>query len=172
MARPKKPYNRRCKKCGALVAKGQTVHQHCPKASRCKHCGRILSKTKKHQCASVDAQGPRKCKECRKPLSNKGYARWKKRCPQCEKRHWRAKERALRRALKKQFGGCCCRCGYDRCFAALDFHHKRKRAIYKKQQAAWLNKGTVKVQEVRDHPERFLLLCANCHREEHNGEEV
>ena len=61
---------------------------------RCAACGQINPRPD-HKCASVDAKGPRDCRDCAKRLSNTGYERWKTRCGPCEKR-WRDNERLLR----------------------------------------------------------------------------
>jgi hypothetical protein len=60
--------------------------------------------------------------------------------------------------LKTEFGGKCFRCGYDTCSYALDFHHIDGREG---------KSGSTNIQEVVEHPERFELVCANCHRELH-----
>ena len=66
----------------------------------------------------------------------------------------------------------CAKCGYDKCFAAIDFHHIHP------------NTKTYNVGELFHHRafneknKRILLeelkkcipLCANCHRELHFGE--
>lgn len=64
-------------------------------------------------------------------------------------------------AVLEQWGGACRRCGYSRCNRALQFHHKDP-----SQKA-----GRVTVREAREHPERFELLCANCHFEEHDAQD-
>lgn len=69
-----------------------------------------------------------------------------------------------RRKLIAQFGGGCQRCGYDRCIRALQFHHKDPSEKY-----LWSKSGRVAPAEVEAHPERFILLCANCHFEEHDA---
>lgn len=64
-----------------------------------------------------------------------------------------------RNALIDKFGGACQQCGYTRCRRALHFHH-----VVARQGKS----GKVDLQEVASHPERFALLCANCHIEEHD----
>jgi hypothetical protein len=70
-----------------------------------------------------------------------------------------------KRELVERFGGKCQRCGYDRCMRALQFHHADDS---EKKQWAGARKGSATWAEVNAHPERFLLLCANCHFEEHD----
>lgn len=128
---------------------------------RCSQCGQLVSPGKQHACASVDLCGQRFCNQCGVPLKNEGYERWKRSCPRCEKKRWRDKERAERASLKAAFGGQCQICGYSRCQTALQFHHRNGR---RQDQG----RGSVKVREVRLYPERFELLCANCHFETHH----
>jgi hypothetical protein len=68
-----------------------------------------------------------------------------------------------RQRLVAEFGGRCERCGYNRCLSALQFHHRD--ASEKKKWS--YGRGHAAVLEIKGHPDRFLLLCANCHFEEH-----
>lgn len=83
----------------------------------------------------------------------------------------KSKETRFRQHERKKIlvdikGGKCERCGYDKVFFALDFHHKGKknfnisRAIH-----AFTNQQFEKllIPEVKD---KTILLCATCHREE------
>lgn len=71
-------------------------------------------------------------------------------------------------ALLLEWGGACQRCGYNKCQRALQFHHKDS-----SEKAKWSkDRGNVSIDEVRAHPERFELLCANCHFELHDEIDV
>ena len=56
-------------------------------------------------------------------------------------------------------------CGYNKCLAALEFHHvdpmTKERAI-----AVMKNYSE---QKLRDEINKCVLVCANCHREIHEG---
>lgn len=73
----------------------------------------------------------------------------------------------LKPKLVAQFGGKCQECGYSRCLRALQFHH-----LDPTTRKDWMVNGTasghVSAKEILAHPENFLLLCANCHIEEHD----
>lgn len=71
----------------------------------------------------------------------------------------RVKENKLRAI--KMLGGKCQRCGYNKCIAALDFHHaiEEKEFNISKYMETW----SIIEKEI----EKCVLLCANCHREEH-----
>jgi hypothetical protein len=80
----------------------------------------------------------------------------------------RQKERHNR--IKREFvelkGGKCELCGYNRNFAALQFHH-----IDPKEKSIPLDArsmGNISEERLRDEIKKCQLLCANCHIEHHN----
>jgi hypothetical protein len=76
----------------------------------------------------------------------------------------RKKERVrnLREGMKMKMGGECKKCGYNKCMAALDFHHIRE----KEDKMSSLFKNQSKKKALKEI-EKCILLCANCHREVH-----
>ena len=62
-------------------------------------------------------------------------------------------------------GGCCKICGYNKSMSALEFHHidpsKKDFTISK-----YVNK---KFDKIKDELDKCVLVCANCHREIHEG---
>jgi hypothetical protein len=71
-------------------------------------------------------------------------------------------------SLKKEYGGCCTKCGYDKCFDALHFHHKDAST----KNAYYLGVGeiakTCSLTKAREEAKKCVLLCANCHIELHH----
>lgn len=60
------------------------------------------------------------------------------------------------------FGGKCQICGYDKCIAALDFHHlenKEEKPSYVILRWSW--------ERAKKELEKCILVCSNCHREIH-----
>ncbi len=155
---------RYCSSCTNPIKK-QNKSGYCkkcrPPAKHCQQCGQIIGNSE-HQCASVDLKGLRPCSECSKILCNSGWERWSTICRTCSKKQWRTIEKEKRKSLKEQFGGKCNRCDYSKCFAALHFHHLDSSEKYK-----YSKKGDASLKEIQQHPERFELICANCHAEEH-----
>ena len=73
-----------------------------------------------------------------------------------------------RRKLNKQLlveykGGCCERCGYNKCIAALEFHH-----IDPSTKEFGLTGNTYGIDRQKAEADKCMLLCANCHREMHS----
>lgn len=75
-------------------------------------------------------------------------------------RKWRKETKKL---LVEQKGGCCSKCGYDKCIGALDFHHPTGEE--KLDRSLLMNVRSL--DKVLKDSEPLVLLCANCHREEH-----
>jgi hypothetical protein len=57
----------------------------------------------------------------------------------------------------------CSRCGYNRCGAALDFHHFDDNKEQRITVSSW------KMPKSQNEISKCVLLCSNCHREIHNG---
>lgn len=96
------------------------------------------------------------CKRCGRHIENRSM------CGACRvilHRQQKAKK------LREHFGGRCIRCGYDRCFQALEFHHRDPST---KDKTIKLSGGSVSMKRMIDEAEKCDLLCANCHREVHN----
>lgn len=80
------------------------------------------------------------------------------------------KERAISRKyeLVESKGGKCEICGYDKNYAAFDFHHiNPKEKSFKLDSRVISNTNIIKLKK---EVEKCMLLCANCHREIHYGE--
>ena len=92
----------------------------------------------------------------------------KKRIRDNEKyKKWQQKARYERkRKLVDMLGGCCSKCGYKKCIQALDFHHKDS----KNKSFSISEKGLCrKWQDLVDEVKKCIVLCRNCHAEEHYG---
>lgn len=122
---------------------------------KCSKCGKIKLATK-------EFFPPRK--ECTGRI---GFSSWCRECQNKADRKWKEKTFTLLHELK--INGCTI-CGYNRCDAALNFHHinpeNKKfnlsingfRCHNSKSIAAELNK--------------CMLLCCNCHQEKHEKEKL
>lgn len=78
------------------------------------------------------------------------------------------KLRGLKRKLEaiESLGGSCSKCGYNKNISALDFHHLNpKEKDFSLDIRKFSNFSNGKLLKELD---KCVLLCANCHREEHN----
>ena len=117
--------------------------------------------------------GSRICEICGKSFipMDKAYSR--KYCYECSPHedencsHAQAvtiKRQAIKKALVEYKGGCCQHCGYDKCLRALEFHH-----LDPTQKDFHPSKYlTRNFQDLKIEVDKCILLCANCHAEEHD----
>lgn len=61
-------------------------------------------------------------------------------------------------------GGKCCRCGYNKNYSLLDFHHIKD----KKYNISDMTKKLMKISEIIKECKKCILLCKNCHSEFHS----
>lgn len=91
-------------------------------------------------------------------IENSGRAR----CRQCRMDRVTEWRRRAKRRLVEEAGGACRLCGYDRCMAALEFHHRDPR---QKSFPLSLRGVTKRFSELQKEAAKCVLLCANCHAE-------
>jgi 5-methylcytosine-specific restriction endonuclease McrA len=85
-------------------------------------------------------------------------------CKECNKEIAVEKQRNFKLSCISYKGGCCENCGYNRYFGALEFHHKNP----KEKDFAISNLNYYYLNDiVRNELDKCMLLCSNCHREEH-----
>lgn len=88
------------------------------------------------------------------------------RCLKCRSEAVVRRRRRVKQILVEEFGGCCRICGYDRCVAALEFHHVEP----SEKRFALSNRGVARsLAKARAEAEKCILLCANCHAEVEAG---
>ena len=109
-------------------------------------------------------------KECKKHglskyiLEGRGYYR----CTKCRMDAVSRKRRKIKQQLVEYKGNKCEICGYDKCIAALEFHHKD----YTEKDFSISNKGsTYGIEKAKKEVDKCLLLCSNCHKELHHSED-
>lgn len=76
----------------------------------------------------------------------------------------------FKRLLIEYKGGKCERCGYNKYDGALDFHHIDPTT--KKNNLSGFStyyEAMGKLDEAKKEADKCLLLCSNCHREEHHN---
>lgn len=97
-------------------------------------------------------------------------SKWK--CKKCEYLYSRKYLENIKLKAIKYGGGECQKCGYDKCWRALHFHHvdpsKKEFAIFESRS------GFKKVrnwEKLKIEINKCILLCSNCHTELHAEDE-
>ncbi len=88
------------------------------------------------------------------------------RCKQCRLEQVSRWRRRLKAKLVNEAGGQCVLCGYDRCQAALQFHHLDPET----KSFSLSHEGIARsLERSRAEAQKCVLLCANCHAEVEAG---
>lgn len=136
-----------------------------------KFCSRSCSaKASRHRQEHNISARNKICNKCGKEFEVIGLQWSRTFCYECVPKS--CKTSSQRRKLYKKWcieykGGKCERCGYNKCSAALDFYHKNPK---KKDFIISDNRDVHSWEELKKEMDKCELLCANCHREEHNKE--
>ena len=86
-------------------------------------------------------------------------------CRRCRKQWQKNRFRNFKAKTVAYKGGCCIKCGYCKCQAALDFHHvdpKQKDPNWRKMIKNW------SFEKVKKELDKCELVCRNCHAEIHH----
>lgn len=95
-------------------------------------------------------------------LEGRGYYR----CKRCRLERVSRRRRKVKQILVAEAGGRCALCGYDRCVAALHFHHLDPSS---KQFHLSMHGAGRSIASARAEMAKCVLLCANCHAEVESG---
>lgn len=87
-------------------------------------------------------------------------------CARCRADAVSAWRRRAKQRLVEEAGGACRLCGYDRCVAALQFHHIDPTTKSFGLGSRGLSRS---IERLRDEAAKCVLLCGNCHAEVEAG---
>lgn len=93
-----------------------------------------------------------------------GTRRYCKRACNTKERIHRARKFQKQKAVE-YLGGKCSKCGYNRCIEALHFHHTRDKISEVGKMFGYHRSWN----EIQIELDKCILLCANCHHEQHYG---
>lgn len=106
------------------------------------------------------------CAGCNKTLDRSFfYTKYKKNsslCKNCILSNNKSNRHIIKQQCVNYLGGSCSKCGYNKCLAALDFHHLDP----KQKDKEYIN-FRFTFEKMKSELDKCILLCANCHREEH-----
>jgi transposase len=89
------------------------------------------------------------------------------RCGRCRSADVAKRRRRIKQTLVEEAGGACALCGYDRCLAALEFHHLDPA----EKQFELSQRGVTRsIAIARAEAAKCVLLCSNCHAEVEAGQ--
>ena len=97
----------------------------------------------------------------KRPNRNTNYTR----CKNCHNKEQIERYRNYKKQAVEYKGGKCERCGYDKCLAALDFHHLDS----SKKDSNWKKMRAWKFEKIKKELDKCQLVCRNCHSEIHYG---
>lgn len=178
-------FNRNCPICHKILEykhKSQLTYAN-RLQSKCRNCAntKIGKNTKCEQCSKMFYRRPSDMREknfCSHKCSGLYYRgkfkgenspSWKGGDKISQQRE-NERLRNLRARLKQNgvnlLGGKCKICGYNKCIAALDFHHPDPTIKTEK----FLKKCETNWEQMKQCIENCILLCSNCHREHHWNE--
>jgi transposase len=91
------------------------------------------------------------------------------RCLKCRSEAVTRRRRRVKEILVEEAGGACALCGYDRCIAALHFHHLEPA----EKRFTLSHRGVTRsLESARAEAKKCALLCSNCHVEVEAGVSV
>lgn len=126
-----------------------------PKIKKCKICDTLVADNRtfcSHACRAKSARLHGKTRD-----SNGNVTKHRKQ----RILEWQQKQTRL---AKQYLLGKCSICGYDRCTAALEFHHVDPN---EKQYSIAHSKKAF--ESLKPELDKCILVCSNCHREIHHG---
>jgi hypothetical protein len=107
-------------------------------------------------------------KECSKHGATKHTSRKDRpdhRCRKCAVEAVQRRREKIKLDAIAYKGGKCVKCGYNKCVAALEFHHINPAL---KEFGMGQNGATKSWATIKQELDKCILLCANCHREIHS----
>lgn len=104
---------------------------------------------------------PHLCETCGESSPANFTNKMKSTCKKCHSKDIGRRLVWARNQAIEYKGGKCEFCGYNKCSSALEFHHKDP------TQKDPLGLRAYKLSRLYAEVDKCLLLCSNCHREEH-----
>lgn len=169
------PILRICKNCNKEFKPYIYIHEKRIPLYRRKYCfecspyesigkNRFISKTRN----TLD--GKRQCLTCMEFKDLEEFSPTNKRgnlnsyCKSCAARKRKTTTQKFKEQCAEYKGGKCEKCGYNKCIAALEFHHRDPRE--KEFQVSYKNHKRFD-EVIKAELDKCDCLCSNCHKETH-----
>lgn len=107
----------------------------------------------------------KECCNCGISKNKKEFYKQKSWCKKCILTYQRNRAKARKLKAVEVKGGKCYKCGYNKNLSALDFHHVNPE---EKEYKSWCVLRKRPWKEIIRELKKCILLCKNCHAEEHN----
>ena len=106
-----------------------------------------------------------KCSICGETNPNKFNGLSNSTCSLCSSRNHTKRNIDKRLKAKKDKGGKCFICGYDKFIGALEFHHINPNT----KEHSLVHTFKLSDTKIKEELDKCVLLCSNCHKEVHAG---
>lgn len=106
---------------------------------------------------------PYLCRDCGDTNADNFYGKQKSHCKKCHSTSTYNRSKEVRRLAIEHKGGKCQHCEYDKYEGALQFHHLDPTQKDPKEFKRGKN-----IEAFMAEVDKCILLCANCHAEEHD----
>jgi len=118
------------------------------------------------QLEKVRTDGLKTCNVCQKDKPTEEFALKSGKCRLCYNASIRQAKAIVKAHAVAYLGGACQKCGYDRCLAALEFHHRDDDKEFEIGR-----RKLTDFEALKQELDKCDLLCDRCHAEEHAGVE-
>lgn len=154
-----------CKQCGNefnLYQNIDGINTNLYRRTICLNCKPYSSNRRIN--AELKLDNKRQCSKCNeiKDLSHFYFTI----CKDCYNKSKKLDKERKREIIKSKLS--CSNCGYNKCIAALDFHHLNPGE--KEIGISQLIKKNCSIEKIEEELKKCIVLCANCHRELHYNE--
>jgi hypothetical protein len=119
---------------------------------------------KKHDLKTMSRQGPHLCKVCGEMNKNEFYQKQRSKCKKCRNKDATKRFRKNKQDAVDYHGGECMICGYNKCTAAMEFHHLDR----DDKDSNIAEVRTCSLRTIKEELDKCILVCCRCHREIHN----
>ena len=102
------------------------------------------------------------------PIRDSAKGTYRANCKKCHSEYMKKKYREKKDALheyKQELS--CQKCGYNKCGAALEFHHLNSDKKDEKVSRLIANRYSLDNPDIQNEIAKCIVLCANCHHELH-----